>query len=57
MDHIELPLHKNIQFVEDDKLNPGECLVESEDYFIDTTLNHQLELMENHLRQEYSKWN
>ena len=57
MDHIELPLHKKIQFIEDDKLNPGECLVESEDYFIDTTLNHQLELMENHLRQEYSKWN
>ena len=57
MDHIELPLHEKIQFVENDKLNPGECLVESEDYFIDTTLNHQLKLIENHLRQEYSKWN
>ena len=57
MDHIELPLHQKIQFVENDKLNPGECLVESEDYIIDTTLNHQLKLIENHLRQEYSKWN
>ena len=57
MDQIGLPLHEKIQFNEDEKLRPGECVVESEDYFIDATLNHQLGLMEDHLKQEYLKWN
>ena len=57
MDQIGLPLHENIQFNEDEKLRPGECVVESEDFFIDATLNHQLGLMEDHLKQEYLKWN
>ena len=57
MDQIGLPLHEKIQFNKDEKLRPGECLVESEDIFIDATLNHQLELMEDHLKQEYLKWN
>ena len=57
LDQIDLPLHEKIQFIEDDNLHPGECLVESEDFFIDATLNHQFKLMENHLKQEYLKWN
>ena len=57
MAHIDLPLHDKIQYIDDDKLHPGECLVESEDFFIDATLNHQFKLMENHLKQEYLKWN
>ena len=31
--------------------------LKSEDFFIDATLNHQFKLMENHLKQEYLKWN
>ena len=57
LNHIDLPLHEKIQFIEDDKLHPGECLVESEDFIIDATLNHQFKLMEDHLKQEYLKWN
>ena len=57
LNQIDLPLHEKIQFIDDDKLHPGECLVESEDFFIDATLNHQFKLMENHLKQEYLKWN
>ena len=57
MARIDLPLHDKIQFIDDDKLRPGECLVESEDFFIDATLDHQFKLMESHLQQEYLKWN
>ena len=57
MAHIDLPLHDKIQYIDDDKLRPGECLVESEDFFIDATLDHQFKLMKNHLQQEFLKWN
>ncbi|MDP6684355.1 MAG: FliH/SctL family protein [Candidatus Marinimicrobia bacterium] len=57
LDQINLPLQDKIQFQEDEKLQPGDCLVESEDFFIDATLVHQLELIEKHLNQEYLKWN
>ena len=56
MAHIDLPLHDKIQYIDDDKLRPGECLVESEDFFIDATLDHQFKLMKNHLQQEFLKW-
>ncbi len=57
LNQIDFPLQDKIQFKEDEKLRPGECLVESEDFFIDATLDHQLELIEKHLSQEYLKWN
>ena len=53
---INLPLYDKIQFKKDKKLNLGECRVESEDFFIDGSLAHQLKLMEDHLNKEFVKW-
>tara|TARA_B100001123_G_C15345850_1_gene1037103 strand:+ start:12171 stop:12857 length:687 start_codon:yes stop_codon:yes gene_type:complete len=53
---INLPLYDKIQFKKDKKLNLGECRVESEDLFVDGSIQHQLKLMEDHLNKEFVKW-
>lgn len=53
---INLPLYDKIQFKKDKKLNLGECRVESEDFYMDGSISHQLKLMEEHLNKEFIKW-
>lgn len=46
----------NINFVNDNRLRPGECLLETDEYLIDNTIKHQLELLGQHMLEEPDKW-
>ena len=56
LDKFNVPLKKKINFQEDQNLNLGEYIVESENSLIDGTLDQQLEVMDKHLKKEYLKW-
>ena len=57
LDEFNVPLKEKLNFQENENLNPGECIVESEDFLIDGTLEQQLKVMEKQLKKEYLKWN
>jgi flagellar assembly protein FliH len=57
LEQISFPIKHKIQFHKNDRLLPGECKIESEEFFIDATLDHQLNILTKHLKQEYMKWN
>ena len=56
LDEFNVSLKKKLSFQEDKNLNLRDCIVESEAFLIDETLDQQLEVMDKHLKKEYLKW-
>lgn len=45
-----------VNFVGDDHLLPGECLLETDQFIVDNTFRHQLEMLEQQMLEESGKW-
>lgn len=54
---LNLPKTTDISFIGDENLKPGECLIKTEDYYIDNTYGQQLNQLVQNLATEERRWN
>ena len=50
LEQLNLPQKSNLRFIPNPKLGPGECLMETEDFLVDSTIHMQLAILEKALR-------
>lgn len=49
LDTLQFPAQLNVKFIDDADLEPGDCIIESDDFIIDAVIENQLELLRRQL--------
>ncbi len=49
---LNIPVSSDINFIEDDRLQPGECIVETSEFIVDNTFQYQLEILQQQMLEE-----